>query len=91
MQVEKKGVRIYFNDAPNGLSIKGGAPSDFEIAGVDKVFYPAKAKIEGNTILVWSDKVKVPVAVRFGFNNTAQPNLFSKEGLPVLTFRTDKW
>jgi sialate O-acetylesterase len=40
---------------------------------------------------VWNKAIKTPVAVRFGFTNTAMPNLFSKEGLPVNLFRTDKW
>lgn len=90
MQVEKGKVRILFNGADAGLMSKG-EPTEFYIAGENKVFYPAKAKIEGKTVVVWSSEVKNPVAVRFGFNNAAMPNLFSKEGLPVNIFRTDDW
>jgi sialate O-acetylesterase len=54
------------------------------------MFVPAKAVIEGKAIVVSSNKVKDPVDVRFGFTNTAMPNLFSAEGLPVNLFRTDK-
>jgi sialate O-acetylesterase len=52
---------------------------------------PAKAKIEGNTVIVWAKELKTPVAVRFSFSNDAIGNLFSKEGLPVAPFRTDNW
>ncbi len=91
MKVEKNKIRLFFNDAENGLVTKGGAPTEFYIAGEDKVFLPATAKIEGNTVLVWNKSIKNPVAVRFGYTNAAMPNLFSKEGLPVNNFRTDDW
>jgi len=61
------------------------------IAGEDRQFQPALAKIDGNTLIVWNKAIRQPVAVRFGFTNTAIPNLFSKEGLPVNLFRTDNW
>ncbi|MCU7548988.1 sialate O-acetylesterase [Chitinophagaceae bacterium LB-8] len=91
MQIEKDKIRIYFEGAENGLVSKGGAPTEFYIAGEDKNFIPAQAKIERNTVVVWSKIVMKPVAVRFGFSNEAMPNLFSKEGLPVNLFRTDDW
>jgi sialate O-acetylesterase len=91
MQVEGDRIRIRFANAGAGLVAKGGEPTDFYIAGEDKVFHPAKAKISGNSVVVSSKAVKKPVAVRFGFSNAAMPNLFSKEGLPVNSFRTDNW
>ena len=92
MKVEKNRIRISFNNAESGLMIKAGkTPTDFYIAGDDKNFIPATAKIEGNTVVVWSKDIKNPTAVRFGFTNTAMPNLFSKDGLPVNLFRTDDW
>lgn len=93
MQVEKDKIRINFTNASNGLMIKGKTATDFYIAGADKNFVPAQIKLDGNgsTIVVWAKEVKNPVAVRFGFSNTAMPNLFSKEGLPVNLFRTDDW
>lgn len=87
---EKNKIRIYFENADGGLVAKGGAPSGFFIAGVDKQWVPAQAKIEGNTIIVWNKAIKEPVAVRYGFTNAAMPNLFSKDGLPVNLFRTDQ-
>jgi sialate O-acetylesterase len=89
MKIEKDKIRIYFDHAENGLISKGGPPSEFYIAGSDGKFIPASAKIEGSTVLVWNKSIRQPVAVRFGFTSAAMPNLFSKEGLPVNTFRTD--
>ena len=91
LQVEKDKIRLRFANAGAGLMVKEKDLTDFVVAGEDRVFYPAKAKIEGNTVVVWAKEVKKPVAVRFGFNNSAMPNLFSKEGLPVSIFRTDDW
>jgi len=91
MKVEKDRIRISFDNVPKGLMTKGPAPTEFYIAGTDQKFLPASAKIEGNTVVVSNPSIKSPVAVRFGFRNAAQPDLFSKEGLPVNLFRTDNW
>ena len=91
MEVEGKKARIYFDYADKGLVAKGGKLTGFEIAGEDKQFVPAQAKIDGNTVVVWSKSVKEPAAVRFEFTNTVEPQLFNKEGLPASTFRTDNW
>ena len=90
--VEKGKIRIAFENVPTGLIIKGGVDAtDFYIAGADNKFVPATVKLQGSTVVVWSKEVAAPVAVRFGFSNTAMPNLFSAEGLPVNLFRTDDW
>lgn len=89
--LEKDKIKIQFSNAGNGLMVKGDKISSFEIAGEDKVFVPAQAKISGNSVIVSNKNIKSPVAVRFAFNNTATPNLFNKEGLPVNLFRTDDW
>ena len=70
---------------------KGDTIKGFYIAGADKIFMPATAKIEGNSVIVWNKNIQTPVAVRFGFTNASMPNLFNKEGLPVNLFRTDDW
>jgi len=57
----------------------------------DKKFVDASAVIDGKTIVVSSDLVAEPVAVRYGWENAAEPNLFNKEGLPASSFRTDDW
>jgi sialate O-acetylesterase len=80
-----------FDHATSGLQAKGGDLTEFRIAGEDQKFYPAKAKIDKGTVVVSAKEVKKPVAVRFAWSNSAMPNLFSKEGLPVPSFRTDSW
>lgn len=91
MKIEKDKIRISFANAENGLMTKGKEPTEFYIAGEDQKFVPASAKIDKGTVVVWNKEVKNPVAVRFGFTNSAQPDLFNKEGLPVNLFRTDDW
>ena len=91
MKLEKGRIRVLLDHAPNGLISKNGDPTEFMIAGEDQKFYPAKAKIDGNGVIVSAKEVKNPVAVRFGWKNGSIPNLFSKEGLPVSSFRTDQW
>ncbi|GAB3337444.1 sialate O-acetylesterase [Larkinella ripae] len=91
MQVEGSKIRLTFDHAPNGLVLKGTEPAELEIAGADQVFSKAQVRIRGNILEVWSEAVKNPVAVRFAFRDAPVPNLFSKEGLPVIPFRTDAW
>jgi sialate O-acetylesterase len=63
----------------------------FSIAGADKKFVWAKAVIENNTVLVWSDEIKEPVYVRYAWaDNPDGANLYNIEGLPASPFRTDK-
>ena len=81
---------MFFDHVGGGLVAKGGELTDFTI-GKDENFVEAKAVIDGDTIVVSSDKFKGPVAVRFAWTNTAVPNLFNKEGLPASSFRTDDW
>jgi sialate O-acetylesterase len=91
MEVKKGKAYISFNNAPTGLMAKGKSVTEVYVAGSDQQFYPADAKIENNQLVVSSKQVKEPVAVRYGFTNTAVGNLFGKEGLPVDPFRTDSW
>jgi sialate O-acetylesterase len=91
ISMEGNKATIIFDNADEGLMMKGSSVSQLYVAGNDKIFYPAEAKIIGNKLMVSSDKVKKPVAVRFGFSNAAVGNLFSKNGLPVAPFRTDDW
>jgi sialate O-acetylesterase len=84
-------VEIKFKNAPNWLTSFGKELTTFEIAGKDQVFYPAKAIINKASILVSSPQVKEPVAVRYAFRDFIKGDLFSTEGLPVSSFRTDNW
>lgn len=82
-------IEISFHYAENGLKSKGDITELF-IAGEDQQFQVAKGTIKGDKLIVQSKEVKNPVAVRFGFSETAMPNLFNSQGLPVSPFRTDK-
>jgi sialate O-acetylesterase len=79
-------VVVHFLHVGSGLVAKGGPLTDFELAGADGVFHPAKAVISGETVVVSSAKVLQPVTIRFGWREAAQPNLFNKEGLPASSF-----
>lgn len=92
MKVEDNKIRIQFDFVDGGLTAKNNAPlNEFTIAGADQQFVPAQAKIEGNEVVVWSENVPHPVAVRFAWHNVPNPNLFNKAGLPASPFRTDYW
>lgn len=84
-------ITIKFSGAPNGLTSYGKALQYFEVAGANKVFRPAKALISGGTIIVSSPDVKEPVAVRYAFKDFVVGDLFSTEGFPVSSFRSDDW
>jgi sialate O-acetylesterase len=105
MSIEGDKVRIKFNNIGGGLTI-AAAPSTqpsvpaaepaselkgFSIAGEDHHFVWADAKIEGDSVIVWSDKVSKPAAVRYAWANNPECNLYNKEGLPASPFRTDTW
>jgi sialate O-acetylesterase len=79
-----------FTHADGGLVAKGGgALTGFTLAGADKKFVPASARIEGGTVVVSSPDVQTPVAVRYAWENDPVCNLFNGAGLPASPFRTD--
>ena len=83
-------VKLSFEYNENGLSSYGRPLSGFEVAGADKVFHPAEAKINGDrTLSVWAEGVLNPVAVRYAFKNCEAGSLFNTDGLPASSFRTD--
>lgn len=91
MTVEGNKVRLFFKNTGSGLVAKDGAPASFAIAGKDGNFVWADAKIDGDTVLVWSDKVKEPVEVRYAWAGyPGNANLYNKEGFPASPFRTAK-
>lgn len=88
----KDGVAVIrFTNVPNGLTSFGKPLALFEVAGADKVFHPAKASVSGSSIHVSAEAVPVPVAVRYAFKDFVIGDLYSNEGLPVSSFRTDDW
>lgn len=92
MSVEGNQIRLRFTHTGSGLaSLDGNDLTWFTIAGKDKKFVLAEARIDGDTVVVRSKQVAKPVAVRFGWHKIAEPNLMNKEGLPASPFRTDDW
>ena len=91
-KIEGNKIMINFSNTGSGLITNDGEElSEFAIAGADKKFVWAKAKIEGDKIIVWNDNVANPMYVRYAWaDNPVNPNLYNKEGLPASPFRTDK-
>lgn len=90
-KIEGNKVRVYFDHVDGGLVVKGNELTHFQVAGADGEFRPAKAVIDGETVVVWSEEVPQPVGVRFGWSDDAEPNLFNAAGLPASPFRTDNF
>ena len=88
--VELKGNQavLSFNFIYDGLKADAELKG-FSICGSDKTFVPAKAEIKGNQIIVYSELISQPVAVRYGWANWSEGNLFNSADLPATPFRTD--
>jgi sialate O-acetylesterase len=92
MRIKGNKIHIKFDNPGGELMSRDGKPLDyFSIAGEDGSFVPALAEIDGDKVFVYSNEVTKPIAVRFGFENSARPNLMNAEGLPAYPFRTDNW
>lgn len=89
--IEGDAVRITFDHVGSGLVARDGDPGGFAVAGADGRFVRADARIEGDEVVVWSDAVPDPVAVRYAWaDNPIGANLYNAEGLPAAPFRTDR-
>ena len=98
MEIDNDQIKVYFDELERGLITDGnkGEPlNNFEISGVDKIFYKADAIIKGGDkkshIVVSSKKVSNPVAVRYAFGNCIKGDIYNTAGLPLMSFRTDNW
>ena len=92
MKVKGDKIELKFDNADGGLVAKGGGSlKGFAIAGADKEFVWADAAIDGKEVIVSSDKVAEPVAVRYAWANNPECNLYNGAGLPASPFRTDDW
>ena len=93
-KIDANKVILSFKHTGNGLTAKDkyGYLKGFEIAGSDQKFYYAKAEIRNNEVIVYSDSVADPVAVRYGWaDDMPEANLYNKDGFPASPFRTDSW
>ncbi len=92
MKLDGNSIILSFDHAGGGLVAKGEEQlKGFSIAGADRKFVWADAKIEGGTVVVSSDKVSEPAAVRYAWADNPVCNLYNQEDLPASPFRTDKW
>ena len=91
MAVKGAAAHVKFKHVFGGLEAKGGDLKGFAIAGEDKKFVWADAKIDGDSVVLSSEKVAVPVAVRYDWADNPDGNLYNKAGLPAVSFRTDTW
>ncbi|MGB8170676.1 MAG: acetyl esterase, partial [Chthoniobacteraceae bacterium] len=90
-QVRGSEVVLTFKHTDGGLVAKDGDLTGFVIAGEDKQWKPAQARIDGGKVIVSSAEVKQPVAVRYAWANWPTCNLVNGAGLPASPFRTDDW
>jgi sialate O-acetylesterase len=91
-KIEGNMIRISFSGRGSGLKTNDNQyPREFTIAGADKKFYHAKALIIGDELIIKSDKVANPVAVRYAWCDNPDSNLINAEGFPAIPFRTDAW
>ncbi len=92
MEIDFDQVVITFKHAQGGLLSRDKKPLTwFTIAGADQRFVPANVKVDGNRVTLHATSVLKPKAVRFGWDQLANPNLVNKAGLPASPFRTDSW
>ncbi|MEK6706114.1 MAG: sialate O-acetylesterase [Bdellovibrionota bacterium] len=92
MEIKANNAILSFDHIGDGLVSKGGGLlKGFSIAGNDQKFFWANARIVGTTVVVHSDKVSAPVAVRYAWEDNPESNLYNSADLPASPFRTDTW
>jgi len=92
MSVEGSQIRIHFTHVGGGLEAGGASTlQGFAIAGADKKFHWANARVDGDTVVVSNRDVPGPIAIRYAWADGPSCNLFNKVGLPSSPFRTDDW
>ncbi len=91
MEINKNKVIVTFDHQGDGLKVKGEKLQGFTIAGEDRQFFRANAKIDGGNVIVWSDGVSKPVSIRYAWANNPVCNLYNSADLPAIPFRTDTW
>jgi len=91
MKIEGDRIRLAFKHVGGGLTAKGDALGGFAIAGPDKKFVWAKAKIEGDGVVVWSEQVSKPTVVQYAWADNPECSLYNQEGLPAVPFMTERY
>ena len=88
---EGAALRVRFTHAGTGLTARDRPLQSFQIAGVDRKFFPATARIDRHSVIVAAPQVSAPVAVRYAWSNSPEANLYNGAGLPAAPFRSDDW
>jgi sialate O-acetylesterase len=83
-------IRVSFDHIGSGLVAKDGALKTFEVAGADRRFKAAEAKVDGATVVVSSASITSPLYVRYGWSDFPDCNLYNSEGLPASPFQSEK-
>ena len=91
MEIKGSTVTVSFKNVPNGITSYDKEVIGFEIAGENKVFYPATTYMRRKSVILSSPNVEKPVAVRYLFKDFTKAEIFSTGGLPMSSFRTDNW
>ena len=91
--IEDSRVRVQYDHVGEGLVARGDDASvrGFALAGPDRKFHVAQARVEGESVVVWSKTVPDPIAVRYAFSDNPDCNLYNKAGIPASPFRSDRW
>jgi sialate O-acetylesterase len=87
----KGAMRLNFSNVDGGLVAKGGSPGEFSVAGADRKWFWADARIDGDSVIVSSPMVAEPKAARYAWQSNPEANLYNGAGLPAAPFRTDDW
>jgi sialate O-acetylesterase len=90
-QIRGNEIVVQFTHANGGLMARDGALSGFDIAGDDRIWKPATARIAGDRVIVSNSEIRNPVAVRYAWENYPTASLYNSAGLPATPFRTDNW
>ncbi len=91
MQTMPGALKLRFDHADGGLIVKGDRLGEFSVAGADRKWHWAEAKIEGDTIIVSSTNTPEPVAARYAWQSFPEATLYNGAGFPAVPFRTDDW
>ncbi|MHC4944385.1 MAG: sialate O-acetylesterase [Planctomycetota bacterium] len=92
MKREGEKIRIFFDHVGKSLAVRNGNTlKGFTVAGENRCFRWAEARIDGDTVLVWNDTIDAPCAARYAWADNPECNLYNQAGLPASPFRTDDW
>jgi hypothetical protein len=90
-EIRGREMILRFRHTEGGLVAQGGPLTGFVVAGADRRWSPAQARLVGNTVVISAPDVPAPVAARYAWENFPTCNLYNGAGLPASPFRTDDW